>query len=163
MFETKGRITQKDFAIMQKKASPAYSKALGVVFYTLMTFGLIFSLYVKDFSLSVTYFVLVLCFTALLIFKKKKALKIQLDRLKELGTDCVDYRSSFEDDGLHINNETTGASGVIKYKNFKKLIETGDVMYVLTKARQFVPIFRKELTDMEYEELKSFLKDKMKK
>lgn len=148
---------------MQKKAYPSYSKAACIIFYTVMALGLIFSFCAKDFSLSLTYFVLIFCFTALLIFKRKKALKIQLDRLKEIGADYVDYRSSFDDDGLHINNETTGASGFIEYRNLKKLIETDDIMYVLTKARQFVPIFRKELTDIQYEELKSFLKDKMKK
>lgn len=90
----------------------------------------------------------------------RRSAKTALRRMRESGETEIRYRTRFEDDGVLIENRTTGASGTIGYPAFKKVFRTAHMLVLVTKARQAVFVFRGQLGTDGERELIAFLKQK---
>lgn len=90
-----------------------------------------------------------------------KYIKINLQRLTE-NTNKKEskYTTSFEENGLKIQNHSTNGTITINYDNFSKLVETKHTYSLFTRANQFAPIFKENLEITKQEDLIKFVKEK---
>lgn len=91
--------------------------------------------------------------------RRSKLVKLQLDRIFEsTGTYEMEYTVSFEEDGIVVENHSTGANSKVKYDSMRRLVKCNSFYVLFTKSRQYFPIFTDCLNGEEKEELVDFLK-----
>ncbi|WP_349943909.1 YcxB family protein [Lacrimispora sp. BS-2] len=71
-----------------------------------------------------------------------------------------EYTTFFTLTGLYVINHLTGGQIEIAYSNFVRLAETKDYFFLLTKRKQFLPVFKDQLTDGQKQELKVWIREK---
>ena len=159
MFKTTG-VVNKDFVNeIRRYLLPTYVKVVMALFPLLF---LPFFSYRSVVHIVCNIFVLCLMFVAVVgayVMRMNKLVKLQLDRIFEsTGTYEVEYTVFFEEDGIVIQNHSTGANIKTKYDVMRKLVKCKSYYVLFTASRQYVPIFVECLSDTEKEELIAFLK-----
>ncbi|WP_373263085.1 hypothetical protein [Hungatella hathewayi] len=78
-----------------------------------------------------------------------------LRNMRELnGTDRYEYITWFDKEGLVGINLTNHAEVKLLYQSLKRVVETEQVLAVVTRGSQFQPVLKK---DLEQRELAAFL------
>ena len=176
MFETKGKMDEKFFKDNYFSLIGKWRAAILSLF---CVFTVAFSVYVfiygvdckNEFSghyylrfyiVSFIMFVLsVFLFLKIFFFNCQKYARIQAKRTTELyGSEDVEFTVSFGDNEITKKNGSEEKVSVIKYDILNKLIKSRKVYLLITKAKQFVPIFTDELSDGDKAALVDFLKEK---
>ena len=67
--------------------------------------------------------------------------------------------TSYQEDGAHIINHATGASIIMNYDHFKKLVETKNYFYIFTKI-QFLVTYKNGLDQDQTKQFVPFIKSK---
>ena len=84
--------------------------------------------------------------------------------MRELnGTDRYEYITWFDEEGLVGINLTNHAEVKLLYQSLKRVVETEQVLVVVTRGSQFQPVFKKDLEKRELEDLLAFLQSRNKK
>lgn len=96
---------------------------------------------------------------AVYFLQRKRIFNLHLKRMYETtGTYEMEYTVSFEEDGVVVQNHSTGANGKMKYDVMRKLVKGRSFYALITSSRQYVPIFIEYLSDQEKKALLAFLK-----
>ena len=91
----------------------------------------------------------------------RRWLKHCVARLKETSPEGQEVITvSCVDQGVRVENQTSGGATTIAYGSIAKAVETDDTVFVLTKAQQMTAFFKSSLTEMECSELLEHLRRK---
>lgn len=159
MFKTTGKLNKEFFNNIKAFITPPAQKYLSIFMVAIACLFSAFTFYFQHYQ----YTVLFILFIPLIILEfyllRNKAIKVNLKRMVETtGKDEYEYTVFFEDDGVVVENHSTGATAKIAFDKFIKLGKCDCSYVLLTKTHQIIPIFIDCLSDCEKEELLSFLK-----
>ena len=106
-----------------------------------------------------------LIFFALLLIlyraQLNRAVKLNIRRMSEAGASSFSYTTTFEPEAVKTVNHTTGAETLIKYGDIVRVEETRRVLLIFSNGGLFLLAFKDKLVPAQYEELKSFLKERI--
>lgn len=96
-----------------------------------------------------------------LISYRRQVLRQNVNRLKESAPDGeMLLTTSCTEQGVRVENQTTGGVITIGYDNLAWAADTEDAVIVMSRARQMTAFFKGSLTEHETEELLACLKQK---
>lgn len=88
-------------------------------------------------------------------------LKTSIARLRESSPDGeMVITVSCTEQGIRIENQTSGGAMIINYENIVRAIETEDALLIQSRAKQMTAFFKSSLTEQECEDLKAYLQGK---
>jgi hypothetical protein len=103
-------------------------------------------------------------FTILLLWKRNHSIKLSLRRMREVyGAESVGYRTGFTDELICGENKLLeGKNVAVTYADLKRIYDTRQYIFLITKGSQCIAVFKNELTEDECKTLLAFLKEKKK-
>jgi hypothetical protein len=108
--------------------------------------------------------VAVILFSTTILIKRNSSINVSVQQVRELcGTDSAEMMSGFADDFIYIENFFTGKNNTHLYHDIKSIYKTKHYIFLVTKGRIILPIFKTCLTEEELKELFAFLKSKIKR
>lgn len=105
-----------------------------------------------------------LCFALLLILYRaqlNRAVKMNMRRITDAGTDRFSYTTSFEQDMVKTVNHTTGAETAVRYEDVVRVAESRSVIVIFARSGQFLLAFKNQLSEQQLGELKNFLRSRL--
>lgn len=88
-------------------------------------------------------------------------LKLSMARMKETSPEGEEVITvSCTEQGVRIENQTSGGAATIAYANIARAVETEDTLLIQTRAKQMTAFFKSSLTEQECTDLKVFLLNK---
>lgn len=94
-------------------------------------------------------------------YYNRRWLKTSIARLKESSPDGeMVVTVSCTEQGIRIENQTSGGAMTINYENINCAIETEDALLIRSRANQLTAFFKSSLTEQECTDLKAFLLNK---
>lgn len=160
-FATTGTLNQ---AFLRRHAKTLMRKAVLVYCSICMTTAILFAyLYTQTGSTRQLIVALLLLMMAIWYpwYYNRRWLKTSIARLKENSPDGeVVITVSCTEQGIRIENQTSGGAMTINYENIVCAIETEDALLIQSRANQITAFFKSSLTEQECEELKVFLQGK---
>lgn len=160
MFETVGTV---DEAVFREAASILLGKWRITLWTCLCLFTLSASVLLffwRSYVFAVVYSAVTVALLLMMILCPRRIAKTKARQIRESGAEEIRYLSRFEDAGVYIENQTTGASGTIDYRVLRSLVRTKNLLVLKTEARQVVFVFRGQLGTDQEQELIAFLKQK---
>ena len=160
MIETSGVVNEKIFQelkgnLMAPKQRNFFWTAVGVC-----AAMAVLCVIMRDLTKAVTFLILGAILLAEKLILHKKGIKRNLDRIeKTTGRREIPYTVRLEENGITVHNHAADASVQMAYENFIKIKETESIYALFTKSWQYVPVFKKELSE-EQEEFFRFLQSK---
>lgn len=159
MFKTTGFVNEAFLNGVKRYFFPFYMKLLLALIPLCLLWTLVLDPVRYLFVVPVGVCILYLIAIAVYFLQRNRILNIQLKRIHETtGTYEMEYTVSFEEDGVVIQNHSTGANIKTRYDVMRKLVKRKSYYVLFTASRQYVPIFVTCLSDKEKEELLAFLK-----
>ena len=152
LFKTSGIMDEAVLKELGKKGIPASMNALIIILFM----GGIALIFLEKYLLAAVYLFGFLFFLLVRILFKRITVNKNLRNMRELnGTDRYEYITWFDEEGLVGINLTN--------QSLKRVVETEQVLAVVTRGSQFQPVFKKDLEKRELEDLLAFLQSRNKK
>ena len=92
-------------------------------------------------------------------FISRRRLSVTIKRLNEVEPKYIRTESFFTVDGVTLQNLTSGAQAHLSYGVIQRAVETPHYFCLLTKANQFVLVFKDCLTPEQLESFLPFLRE----
>lgn len=160
LFKTSGILDEAVLKELGKKGIPASMNALIIILFI----GGIALIFLEKYLLAAVYLFGFLFFLLVRILLKRITVNKNLRNMRELnGTDRYEYITWFDEEGLVGINLTNHAEVKLLYQSLKRVVETEQVLAVVTRGSQFQPVFKKDLEQRELEDLMAFLQSRNKK
>lgn len=151
-------------AFLRRHTKPLMKKAVLVYCSICMTIAIVSAyLYTQTGSMRQLIVALILLMMAIWYpwYYNRRWLKTSIARLKENSPDGeMVITVSCTEQGIRIENQTSGGAMTINYENIACAIETEDALLIQSRANQITAFFKSSLTEQECEELKAFLRGK---
>ena len=160
MFETNGLLDEKAYREIGRRLLAPWVHAFYFAAAALYLLLAVWFLIRWSFGMAALCLLLAVLMILLDILMPRRTARTALRRMRESGAVEIRYRTRFDDEGIYIENQTTGASGTIGYPAFKKIFRTAHILVLVTKARQAVFVFRDSLGADGERELIAFLRQK---
>ena len=161
MFKTTGKVNKEFFNKIKACVFPPKAKYVFAFMVVLCIFYSIFTFYMKRYDYTAIFVVFLLAIVLEYYLLRNRTIKVNLKRMVEMvGKEEFEYTVFFEDDGVVMQNHSTGASCKIPFGKFARLAKNDSAYALFTKSNQMIPIFVDCLSNSEKDELVSFLKAK---
>lgn len=121
----------------------------------------LFFLVNKDIKTSLLFIAIAILFLFILKYRIKKMIKTMLDRFEEIkGKREVNYNLRLLQEGIEIEDVQMNSKSIMKYDIINKFIEMDDFYMIMSKAKQFIVIEKKNLNDEDKNVFENIIKTK---
>lgn len=158
MFETTGIVDEQLLKEIRKYMITPKQRTMLLIF-IFVTGGLSFVCLVeKNYFFSIIFLIGLTVFLLESVILKNIAIKRVLERMKENNrVPEIRVTTSFNKEGIQIQNLTNNARVNINYEFFVKFVETKSAFFLFTKSWQIIVVFKEE--SIQKEKLCNFLKE----
>lgn len=164
MFKTTGKVNRTVFYEFRAHFLPPKRKLVHVLITILALFYSVLEFCINNYMYAMFFLILSVVLILEYFVLRNQSLKVNLKRMAETsGKEEYEYAVSFEEDGVVVENHTTGAKVKMPFDKFTKLVKRDNIYMMFTKTHQFIPIFVDCLSDEEKDNLLSFLKNRIPK
>jgi len=160
MFRTSGAIDDRSFkAICFQTLPDSYFITIGA--FSIFTIVMIVAAIISRDTQNILFLLGGLALFWFLIVARYHTYKNKVvDKMKSTGHSEIKFTSFFDEDKVNLINDSNGARSSVGYHVFVKYAESDQLILLLTRHSQFVPIFKDKLKPGDREALIEFLKKK---
>ena len=159
MFVTRGVLDETILKEMKKYMFPPKRKAVLIGMIVLFVVLGVASLFLQLPFWAILSGAMIVFILLVMRSASNKMIQTILNRMEETnGKRSAVYQTALEEDGVVVCNADTGATATVHYDTLVRFVDTTSAYVLLTRAWQFVVLFKESLTQEQQREMVAFLK-----